>query len=76
MCKLKVLDIKSRLWQKRKYCVVKSPLLCRYNYPLFQRVQNAAARVVTFSSKLSHVTPVHQELQWLPVRFCISFNPF
>ena len=29
-CKLKVLDIKSRLWQKRKYCVVKSPLLCTY----------------------------------------------
>ena len=39
-----------------------------------QRVNNAAARTVTFSSKFSHVTPVLCELHWLPVRFRISFK--
>lgn len=39
-----------------------------------QRVQNAAARLVTFSSKFSRFTPVLYELHWLPVRFRISFK--
>ena len=38
-----------------------------------QRVQNAAARLDTFSSTFSHVnTPVLYELYWLQVRFPIS----
>ena len=46
-----------------------------------QGVQNAAARLFTFSSKISYVTSVLYELHWLPVRFRISFfkdtfNPF
>ena len=39
-----------------------------------QRVQNAAARLLTSTSKYSHITPVLQELHWLPVRFRIHFK--
>ena len=39
-----------------------------------QRVQNAAARLVTCYSKFSHVTPVLYQLYWLPVRFRIFFK--
>ena len=33
-----------------------------------QRVQNAAARMVTGSSYTSHVTPLFQQLHWLPIK--------
>ncbi len=32
-----------------------------------QNVQNTAARIVTSSSKFSHITPVAMSLHWLPV---------
>ena len=35
-----------------------------------QTVQNAAARVVTPSRKLDHITPVLNELHWLPMTAC------
>ena len=37
-------------------------------------MQNAAARLLTSSSKYSHITPVLKELHWLPVRFRIHFK--
>ena len=39
-----------------------------------QRVQNAAARVLTSSRKYFHIPPVLQELHWLPVRYRIHFK--
>ena len=39
-----------------------------------QRVQNPAARLLTSSSKYSHITPVLKELHSLPVRFRIHFK--
>ena len=33
-----------------------------------QRVQNAAARLLTSSRKYDHITPVLHELHWLPVK--------
>jgi len=39
-----------------------------------QRVQNIAARIVTRCPKSSHITPVLQELHWLPVRYRILFK--
>ncbi|KAL9978241.1 hypothetical protein ACROYT_G015736 [Oculina patagonica] len=39
-----------------------------------QRVQNAAARLLTSSCKYDHITPVLQELHWLPVRYRIHFK--
>ena len=39
-----------------------------------QRLQNAAARLLTSSSKYNNITPVLKELHWLPVRFRIHFK--
>ena len=39
-----------------------------------QRVQNACARLVSGSSKFSHITPVLMKLHWLPVRQRIAFK--
>ena len=36
-----------------------------------QRVQNAAARLLTNKPRYSHITPVMVDLHWLPVRFRI-----
>ena len=34
-----------------------------------QRVQNAAARLVTSTSRYHHITPILYELHWLPVKY-------
>ena len=39
-----------------------------------QRAQNVAARLLTSSRKYDHITPVLQELHWLPVRYRIHFK--
>ena len=39
-----------------------------------QRLQNAAARLVTLSKKHEHITPVLHALHWLPVRQRIVFK--
>ena len=39
-----------------------------------QRVQNLAARLVCLTGRREHITPVLQELHWLPVRQRISFK--
>lgn len=39
-----------------------------------QLVQNAAARVVTKTKKINHITPLLKTLHWLPVSFRIDFK--
>uniref|UniRef100_A0A8C1LY92 Reverse transcriptase domain-containing protein n=1 Tax=Cyprinus carpio TaxID=7962 RepID=A0A8C1LY92_CYPCA len=39
-----------------------------------QRVQNAAARLLTGTRKRDHITPILVSLHWLPVRFRIDFK--
>ncbi len=39
-----------------------------------QLVQNAAARLLTRTSRQSHITPVLASLHWLPVKFTINYN--
>ena len=39
-----------------------------------QRVQNAAARLLTSCKKYDHITPVLRELHWLPVKYRIHFK--
>ncbi len=39
-----------------------------------QKIQNTAARIVTRSSKFSHITPVLRSLHWLPVQSRIEFK--
>jgi len=39
-----------------------------------QLLQNRAARVLTFTPKFDHITPILKELHWLPVQHRISFK--
>uniref|UniRef100_A0A3B3QUE0 Reverse transcriptase domain-containing protein n=1 Tax=Paramormyrops kingsleyae TaxID=1676925 RepID=A0A3B3QUE0_9TELE len=39
-----------------------------------QLVQNSTARIITRTPSVHHITPILQELHWLPVRFRIDFK--
>ena len=39
-----------------------------------QKIQNTAARILTFSRKSCHITPIFKELRWLPVNQRIVFK--
>ena len=39
-----------------------------------QHIQNAAARMVALTPKHEHISPVLQELHWLPVEQCVVFK--
>ena len=39
-----------------------------------QRVQNAAARVITLTRKYAHITPVLYNLHWLPIKQRIAYK--
>ena len=53
----------SLLYGLPKYCIQK-----------LQSVLNAAARLLTYTSKYDHITPVLAELHWLPVEKRIIFK--
>ncbi len=40
----------------------------------FQRVQNAALRVITHTNKYDHITPALRDLHWLPISSRIEFK--
>jgi hypothetical protein len=48
--------------------------LPKYEIDRIQRIQNAAARVVSLTRKYDHITPVLQGLHWLPVIQRINFK--
>ena len=37
-----------------------------------QKVQNSAARIVTFTKRQDHISPVLKQLHWLPVKYRIE----
>ncbi|XP_033641004.1 uncharacterized protein LOC117301244 [Asterias rubens] len=39
-----------------------------------QRIQNSAARLIARSKKQNHITPILQELHWLPVNARIQYK--
>jgi len=39
-----------------------------------QRIQNTAARIVTRTSRRSHITPILKDLHWLPVKYRVKFK--
>ena len=50
-----------------------------YNLPQtklakIQRLQNAAARIVTLTRKYTHITPILKSLHWLPIEQRIKFK--
>ena len=39
-----------------------------------QRIQNAAARLVTNTPRICHITPILEDLHWLPIKYRIQFK--
>ena len=48
--------------------------LPKYELDKLQRVQNAAARLITGKKKSDHITPVLKDLHWLPIKYRINFK--
>ncbi len=40
----------------------------------YKKQQNSAARVLTSTKKSAHITPVLQQLHWLPVTYRLQFK--
>ena len=59
---------------KLDYCNVLLSGLQQSQINRLQHVQNAAARLLTATSRYEHVTPVHRSLHWLPVSARIDFK--
>ena len=56
------------------YCNALLYGLPKYLVDRLQHVQNSAARVVTFTGKFDHITPVLIDLHWLPVYYRVIFK--
>ena len=59
---------------KLDYCNSLLYGLLKYAIKQLQRVQNAAACVVTVSPKFCHITPVLANPHWLPLELRIEFK--
>ena len=49
--------------------------ISKYLLAKLQRVQNAAARLITRTKKQEHITPVLVSLHWLPMKQRIQYKP-
>ena len=56
------------------YCNSLFVSLTDFELRRLQLVQNSLCRVVTCSSKFSHITPQLQKIHWLPVRYRVQFK--
>ncbi|KAF7664436.1 hypothetical protein LDENG_00176370, partial [Lucifuga dentata] len=56
------------------YCNSLFTCLSKTSMDRLQVVQNAAAKLLTKSSKRSHVSPLLISLHWLPIKFRIQFK--
>ena len=59
---------------KLDYCNALLYGLPNYLLSKLQHVQNAAARLISFSRKHEHITPVLFNLHWLPIKYRIAFK--
>ena len=48
--------------------------LPKYQLEKLQRIQNAAARILTLTKRSEHITPILMQLHWLPVEFRIQYK--
>ena len=48
--------------------------LPKYSINRLQKIQNSVARIVTHTSRSSHITPVLKSLHWLSVQYHINFK--
>jgi hypothetical protein len=69
------LSIKFEILEMNWNCTKKTlKYLPKYELDKLQRVQNAAARLITGKKKSDHITPVLKELHWLPIKYRTHFK--
>ena len=56
------------------YCSLLLFGVSNYLMQKVQSIQNVAARLITGTRRCEHITPVLQELDWLPVRQRVEFK--
>ena len=56
------------------YCKNLFYSLPKYSINRLQKIQNSVARIVTRTSRSSHITPVLKSLHWLPVQYRFNFK--
>ncbi|XP_068573506.1 uncharacterized protein, partial [Cebidichthys violaceus] len=62
------------IFSRLDYCNGVFTGLCKKSTRKLQLIQNAAARVLTKTKKVDHITPVLRSLHWLPVQQRIDFK--
>ena len=72
--KTSVLLANALLSSRLDYCNSLFLSLTDFELRRSQLVQNSLCRVVTRSSKFSHITPQLKKLHWLPVRYRVQFK--
>ena len=66
--------VHSLIFSNLDYCNILYYNMPSYKLNKLQKIQNYAARVLTNTSKYSHITPVLKSLHWLPVKSRIEFK--
>ena len=69
-----VLLVNALVSSRLDYCNSLFLSLTDFELRRLQLVQNSLCRVVTRSSKFSHITPQLKKLHWLPVRYRVQFK--
>ena len=69
-----IIIINALIFSKLYYCFSVWSNTSKRNIAKLQSVQNAAARIATGTRKYDHVTPVLQQLFWLPLSYMLKFR--
>ena len=69
-----IVIINALVFSKLYYCSSVWANTSKKNIAKLQTVQNFAARIVTGTRKYDHITPVLQQLNWLPVSYMLQYK--
>ena len=69
-----IVIINALVFSKLYYCSSVWANTSKKNIAKLQTVQNFAARIVTGTRKYDHITPVLQQLKWLPVSYTLRYK--
>ncbi len=66
--------INTLVFSKLYYCSVVWANTSQKNISRLQKIQNFAARIVSGKWKFDHISPVLQDLHWLPVSYMLRYR--
>ena len=69
-----IVIINALVFSRLYYCSSVWANTSKKNIAKLQTVQNFAARIVTGTRKYDHITPVLQQLKWLPVSYTLRYK--